>query len=303
MHMTRLQSLILISLICFIASCKEKKIQPPSMISIPQFEYVSQVRENGSTKKVNISLDAFYISNEITNKEYRAFTDWAKENPDEMLSKPREVIVKNSSEQGKTRVWTVPYMVSMSDLLPSLIDSDAMFRIDRRFKNYFIDEKFDDYPVVGVSKNAAEFYCTWLIALERQTIVIHKGQRGPDGKKATEKMVTMTSPGYGYYRIPLSMEWEYISRQPYRRKSGNDHKLHKVAEGMPNRWGIFHLHDNVSEWVSAPGDTLAMCLGDNWLSGENSTPILNLQADSSRGYIGFRVARTYKPENINSNTK
>jgi hypothetical protein len=70
-----------------------------------------------------------------------------------------------------------------------------------------------DYPVVGVSKNAAEYYCAWLLALERQTIVMRKGQMGPDGKKIQEKITITTGQGYGYYRIPLALEWDYVLKQ------------------------------------------------------------------------------------------
>jgi formylglycine-generating enzyme required for sulfatase activity len=291
----------LLSLILLFQACKEKekKNQPPSMISLPQFEYVSQVMENGSTQSLSISLDAFYISNEITNKEYREFTDWARDNPEEILSKPKELILKKNPEPGKTRVWKVPDWRRMSDLLPKLIDSNAMYKLDKRFKNYFTDEKYNDYPVVGVSKNAAEYYCAWLIGLEYKTIVLRKGQIAPNGMKVQSKYILVTGPDYGYYRIPLQIEWEYVAKQPYKRIFVNDHELHKVTEGTPNRWGILHIHDNVSEWISNPDDTLAVSQGGNWLTKENSPSILRLPPDSSKGYIGFRIARTYKPEEIN----
>jgi len=295
------KSLILLMILTY--ACNEKKPQPPGMISVPQFEFVSKSTINDSTKNVNISLDAFYISNEITNKEYREFTDWAKNNPEEILSKPKEIIFKKNPEPGKTKVWTIPDWRKMSDLLPKLIDSNALYKLDKRFRNYFTDEKYNDYPVVGVSKNAAKYYCAWLIGLEYKTIVLRKGQISPNGMQVQSKYILMTGPGYGYYRIPLQIEWEYVSKQPYQRKFINDHELHKVTEGIPNRWGILHLQDNVSEWISIPDDTLAVCQGDNWLTKENSPSILRLPPDSSKGYIGFRIARTYKPEEINKPNK
>jgi len=273
------------------------------MISLPQFEYVAQIIKNDSTKNVNISLDAFYLSNEITNKEYREFTDWAKEYPDEILSKPKELIIKKNPEPGKTKVWNVPNWITMSELLPLLIDSNAMNKVDKKYKNYFTDEKYNDYPVVGVSRNAAEYYCVWLIGLERQTIILRKGQPAPNGMKVSDKTVITTSPGYGYYRIPLEIEWEYISRQPYNRKYNVDHQLHKVTDGNANRWGIFHIHDNVSEWVSEQNDTLAVSRGRNWMSKTDSSERLRMNPDSSSGLIGFRIARTFKPEVINPANK
>jgi formylglycine-generating enzyme required for sulfatase activity len=287
-------------LLLILQACKEKIPQPPNMISVPQFEFISKSSINDSARNINISLDAFYISNEITNKEYREFTDWAKNHPEEILVKPKEIIIKKNPEPGKTRVWTIPDLITMKDLLPKLIDSNAMNKLDRKFKNYFTDEKYNDYPVVGVSRNAAEYYCDWLIRLEQEIFVLHKGQTTPNGTRVTKRTWIGISPSYGYYRIPLEMEWEYVAKQPYRKGPANDHKLHKVSEGSSNRWGISHLHDNVSEWVTDPDDTLAIFKGDNWLPN-NQSFYLPINPDSSKGYIGFRIARTYKPEKINSN--
>jgi hypothetical protein len=99
------------------------------------------------------------------------------------------------------------------------------------------------------------------------------------------------------------MEWEYVAKQPYNKPPVNDHKLHKVSEGNSNRWGIIHLHDNVSEWVNDPSDTLGVFLGDNWLDNTKSHSGLHMNPDSSSGFIGFRIARTYKPEEINNKQK
>ena len=294
---------ILVSLIILFQACKEKTYKPPTMVSVPQYEFIAKSRINDSTSSITISQDAYYISNEITNKEYREFTDWAKNNPDEILTKPKEIIVKRNAEPGKTKVWTIPYWETMSDLLPTLIDSNAMYKIDKRFKNYFTDEKYNDYPVVGISRNAAEYYCVWLTNLERETIVLHKGQTTSNGMRIKEKTFIMVGPSYGYYRIPLLMEWEYVAKQPYRKARANDNKLYKVSEGNSNRWGISHMHDNVSEWVTDPGDSLAKYMGDNWLTKDKTFYKSALPPDSSKGFIGFRIARTFRPEEINSKEK
>lgn len=298
-------SFIIISLVILMSStCKEEKNQPPRMVSVPQFEFISKTTiGKDSSQNINISLDAFYISNEVSNKEYREFTDWAKNHPDEILSKPKEIIIKKNPEPGKTKVWTVPWMVKVSDILPTLIDSNALCKIDKMYKNYFTDKKYDDYPVVGVSRNAAEYYCVWLIRLEEEISVLRKGQTTPSGMRAPEKMIMGISPSYGYYRIPLEMEWEYVSKQPYRNSPVNDHNIHKVNEGSTNRWGIIHLHDNVSEWVTSPDDTLAISRGDNWRNSEGLTDRYRMHPDSSNGWTGFRIARTFKPEKINDHKK
>jgi hypothetical protein len=290
---------ILIPLIVLLPDCQEILSQTPHMISVPQFEYISQSNINGATKNVNISLDAFFISNEITNKEYREFTDWVKNHPDKTFSKTKEVVINKNQEPGKTRVWKIPSLVYMSDILPILIDSNAMYRIDKKFNNYFTDEKYDDYPVTGVSRNAAEYYCQWLETLDLDSVILQKGQLSPTGTRLKENVTIVTGPKHGYYRIPLKIELEFLAKQPYKWPQVNDHKLHKATEGNPNRWGILHLDDNVSEWVIDPNDTLAIYRGDNWLGKDKLPVMLRMDPDSSKGFIGFRIARTFVPEEIN----
>ena len=64
------------------------------------------------------------------------------------------------------------------------------------------------------------------------------------------------------YRLPTEAEWEYAARAgsdaPYpgeldaiawtERNSGN--QTHPVAEKAPNRWGLFDIIGNVSEWCA-----------------------------------------------------
>lgn len=79
---TRLLQIVALEWLLFIiAGCNSEKTQPIEMISVPQLEFISDksVGKN-SLEKIQISLESFYISNEITNKEYREFTDWAKKN-------------------------------------------------------------------------------------------------------------------------------------------------------------------------------------------------------------------------------
>ena len=99
--------------------------------------------------------------------------------------------------------------------------------------------------------------------------------------------------------IPLKIELEFLAKQPYKWPQVNDHKLHKATDGNPNRWGILHLDDNVSEWVIDPNDTLAIYRGDNWLGKDKLPDMLRMDTDSSKGFIGFRIARTFVPEEIN----
>jgi formylglycine-generating enzyme required for sulfatase activity len=139
------------------------------MVAVPSLELLSDKSiGKDSSQKVQISLESFYISNEITNKEYREFTDWVKNNPEQILSRTKE-IKGSKNEFGKTRVWTVPVLIGMVELLPKVIDSSALYKLDKRYKNYFTDEKYDDYPVVGVSRNNVEYFCCWKTNFDSRT--------------------------------------------------------------------------------------------------------------------------------------
>ena len=119
-------------------ACDNEKTQPIEMVAVPSLELLSDKSVGkDSSKKIQVSLESFYISNEITNKEYREFTDWVKNNPEQILSRTKE-IRGSKNEFGKTRVWTIPVLIGMDELLPKVIDSSALYKLDKRYKNYFI---------------------------------------------------------------------------------------------------------------------------------------------------------------------
>jgi formylglycine-generating enzyme required for sulfatase activity len=259
------------------------------MVAVPSLELLSDKSVGkDSSQKIQISLESFYISNEITNKEYREFTDWVKNNPDQLLARTKE-IKGSKNEFGKTRIWTIPVFIGMSDLLPKVIDSTALYKLDKKYKNYFTDDKYNEYPVVGVSRNVAEFFCCWKTTFENVTEKVGHGKskvyitRGPETK----------------FRLPVEIEWEYVAKQPLKRRLSNDRSLRQVFEGNINKWGLSHMYDNVSEWVDSPDDSSAISRGGSWRTKSNISDRQIINPDSSNGFTGFRIVRTYKPIEIN----
>jgi formylglycine-generating enzyme required for sulfatase activity len=194
-----------------------------------------------------------------------------------------------TSEFGKVRIYTIPEFISMTDLLPKLIDSTALYKLDKNYKDYFTDEKYNDYPVLGVSRNAAEYFCDWKTNFE---IVTEKVGRGKS------KMYISKGPGTKF-RLPLELEWEYAANQPLKKKQVSNLPLRETNVGSINKWGIAHLTDNVSEWVISPRDTLAIGRGGSWKTNSNISDRQWINPDSSNGYTGFRIVRTYTPIEIN----
>lgn len=284
-----MQTLVLVFLAFLIPGCKNKKTQPIEMVAVPSLELLSDKSiGKDSSQKVQISLESFYISNEITNKEYREFTDWVKNNPDQMLARTKE-IKGSKNEFGKTRVWTIPVLVGMDELLPKVIDSSALYKLDKRYKNYFTDEKYDDYPVVGVSRNNTEYFCFWKTSFEWVTKTVGHG----------ESKVYITRTPDTEFRLPMEIEWEYVAKQPLKRRLSNDQSLQQVFDGNINKWGLSHLYDNVSEWVVSPDDSSAISRGGSWRTKSNISDRQIIDPDSCNGYTGFRIVRTYKPIEIN----
>jgi formylglycine-generating enzyme required for sulfatase activity len=281
--------LVLAFLAFLLQSCKNEKTQPIEMVAVPSLELLSDKSVGtDSSQKIKISLESFYISNEITNKEYREFTDWVKNNPDQILARTKE-IKGSKNEFGKTRIWTIPIFIGMEELLPKVIDSSALYKLDKKYKNYFTDEKYNDYPVVGVSRNSAEYFCYWKTNFENVTEKVGHGKskvyimRGPETK----------------FRLPVEIEWEYVAKQPLKHKLSNDKSLRQVFEGNINKWGLSHMYDNVAEWVVAPDDSSAISRGVSWRTIGNISARQIINPDSSNGFTGFRIVRTYKPIEIN----
>ena len=94
------------------------------------------------------------------------------------------------------------------------------------------------FPVISVTRNAAEAFCTWLSART--------------GRK---------------YRLPTEAEWMRAAelaagakstpeaREPLTWHAGNAQgRTHAVATRKPDALGLFDLFGNATEWVMTPGD-------------------------------------------------
>lgn len=129
-----------------------------------------------------------------------------------------------------------------------------------------------------------------------------------------------------HYRLPTEAEWEYACRAGTQTAffSGNEEKslseyawfninsggeTHQVGTRMPNQWGLYDMHGNVSEWI---GDGIrgylprteynpkgpqvsakAIHRGGSWLYPANFCRSANRMIndkDFSTHIIGFRIA-------------
>lgn len=203
---------------------------------------------------------------------------------------------------------------------------------------YFSHVAYDDYPVVGVTWKQAKAFCQWRT------------------KQLNNFQEMLKNPGVMDYRLPSEIEWEFAARgghemtvypwgsyytrdmdgnylanfKPMRGNYVSDSRTNvttmKVANYLPNSYGLYDMAGNVAEWTSnaydesayqvisdfspdfqydaKPDDPPAMkrkvVRGGSWKDIayyiQVSTRSFEYQ-DSAKSYIGFRCVRsTFKPK-------
>jgi len=205
-------------------------------------------------------------------------------------------------------------------------------------RKYFSHVAYDNYPVVGVTWAQAKAFCNWRT------------------KQLNTFQEMIKNPGVMDYRLPSEVEWEYAARGGHlmtlypwgsyytRNQEGNYVANFKPARGnyvsdsqnnittlrvanfLPNSYGLYDMAGNVAEWTSnaydesayeimsdfspdfqydaKPDDQPAMkrkvIRGGSWKDIayyiQVSTRSFEYQ-DSAKSYIGFRCVRsTFKPK-------
>ncbi len=205
-------------------------------------------------------------------------------------------------------------------------------------EKYFSHVAYDDYPVVGVTWQQAKAFCNWRT------------------KQLNTFQEMIKNPGVMDYRLPSEVEWEYAARgghqmtlypwgsyytrnqegsflsnfKPMRGNYVADSRKNiateKVANFLPNAYGLYDMAGNVAEWTSnaydesayeiisdfspdfqynaKPDDQPALkrkvIRGGSWKDIsyylQVSTRSFEYQ-DSAKSYIGFRCVRsTFKPK-------
>lgn len=244
---------------------------------------------NGKT----VSVQAYYIGTcEVTNFEYRTFLF------DLLIQERKDEFLKAKPDQSKWNTYPI-------------------YNVQYFQEHYFSEKKYNDYPVVNISREGAELYCKWLSEEVRKYV--------GDEKEAQ----------YNDVRLPLRVEWvkaasnegkqlPYPWNGPYIRHSTGAYEANFVRGEMdstmektfsldtsvvhdilapaksfwPNALGLYNMSGNAAEMVyvgmnkSEPGTS-----GGSWRSDKEEIKIY--APDPSKGIvdpkptIGFRVVSTY----------
>jgi len=254
-------TIAILILTSFLSFSQIKK--PKNMNFIPMGTLV--IKNDTITREV--SINAFWMSEEITNKEYREFINSLKNNPNDSIG----VIDFNKFEKTKNKKEVLKFS-SYRDILENVIDT-SVWNSDNQYKNYFNDKKFDDYPVVGVTFTNAVLYCCWKTKMENE-----------ENKKKNSPYTTI-------YRLPFEAEWEYVATKS---SSEQTREITKAKSGVKNEFGLYHLNDNVSEWtLSSAENGEKIIKGSSWKAIRKPDERIQVKNEFRDNATGFRIVKSY----------
>jgi len=226
---------------------------PFGMVPIPAGTFhMGQADEDPASTQINmnkqVTIGSFFMDDtEITNNEYRQFTDfYTKQDPP-------------STDAGYVAVDPKTFMETYYPDTAAWVRDFAHHMGDPIQDYYYWHPGYDDYPVVGIDWNAAVFFGKWRTNYLNEYRKLNGEYPMPE------------------FRLPSEAEWEYAARggrdmakypwgNPYIRNSkgcmlanfkpgrGNFYDdgfayTSPVMAYFPNDYGLFDMAGNVSEWV------------------------------------------------------
>lgn len=257
--------------------------QPKGMVFIPQGSF--QMKEDTGSRYV--SLPSFWMSGEITNMEYREFTDYAKAHLNEVI-KWNEW---NGYVNEKRTPVTTPRQSTYGEILNDIsVDTLALSKEYmpgdenyNKYKNYFTNPDFDKYPVVGVSYIGARFFCLWKTIQENEI-----------NKTKNEALIQD-------YRVPVLEEWCYAASECETSKKSPEPEIRDVKYYKEGKIGLCNVSGNVSEWSCSDNSVLSekYVMGGSWKDNKSFQDRSKIDINTKSGLVGFRIVRSYLRKDFN----
>ena len=259
---------------------KAKMLKQLAKFDKKQYAFVP----SGTTtiNKKHVSIQAFYIQiTEVTNLEYRTFLF------DLMIQGRKDDFLLAKPDQSR---WVKDYQGSYNKPME---------------EHYFSHAAYNDYPVVAISRIAAEMYCHWL------TLETSKAYK----KKLKQSINNL--------RIPTEYEWihaafggekqstypwagpnlrnskgEFLANfKPMKDNYKADGAFHtaKVGSYNPNDFGLYDMAGNVAEMIYYENDKeLPGTKGGSWTSIGQELQIIDGK-DRFKGKINASVDVGFRP--------
>ncbi len=262
-----------------------KMTAPANMVFIPGGSFMSSPVDQDLFSiffNKQVSVSSFYMDEtEVTNNIYRQFIDYLlaaasdtnqqqaetsedeedfleDDNAEEASSVERKVTAKKVNTEG-TNVLSEAFI--MDHLYPdmSVWQKDFSHHMADHMLDYYEHEGFDQFPVVGITWEAAREYASW----RTKYLNDYRAEKG--------------LPKMPQFRLPTAAEWEYAARGgkelakypwggPYVRDAegkllanfksspGNYGEskydyTSPVRHFPPNDYGLYDMAGNVAEWT------------------------------------------------------
>lgn len=260
--------LILLIIVLLTAGCSSSKTfrTPKGFVFIPPGEYI----EKNDTIEKAYPINAFWMSGEITNKEFREFVTDLQLNPDSAVFwVDLKQASKQKSEEGNEENYSYYYKRTYSAMLENILTT-SLWANSKECANRFYDEKSNDFPVVSINYRAAKDYCLWRSNKDNKTNSDHHLE----------------------YRLPLEIEWEYAA-------SGftpddENITLVKVNKGKKNPFGLRNINSNVAEFVYSPqSEEYVVIKGSSWRKSINLNDRISVDPDFMDDATGFRIVMSF----------
>jgi two-component sensor histidine kinase len=192
---------------------------------VPRRSTKIYVKSGSRPHMSTVSSVGFWISNEITNKEYREFANDIISNPENILRWEERKYNSSISSYEEFKAVEI-----YSEIARSLIDSALNVTVfyEKQLQKiniikYLNDDRYNDFPAVGVPLKGAEYYCRWL-----------------NQKHGFTERSEFQLPNDINYRILA----DYLKEI---RNSKNSPRLENILHKIPNDT-IAYLNTNAKEW-------------------------------------------------------